>query len=962
MRKLVLLFSITFILIVLYPQSSIFGQNAVIGSGFTSGWGSGCGSNYQYAYLGTSAGTTYIRTSAANGTGDQYWRFGVDWGGTVTQLTITPGTDTRITMGTKYSLNMSCTTSGALVYNVGSSSYNYVFKTLNAGSAPTGTFVVLEVQGAIQTFSSTTPPTSVDPGSTQRIYVTMSGTFSAGQGAYLRYTNNGWTSSTVAAMTYSGSSNIYYADIPAASNVAGTAVAYYFFTSGSGLTIAGSDADLYTINMLNNGGANYTYTPNTTLTTKADGNWNSTGTWTSGVVPASNSSITINNNVTLNQDATVSAIAVASGKTLTINSGNTLQSNGAITVTGAISCSGTIQLNSGATVVTNSPSYLSGSTLTYNLGGGSGAKVNQALEWPSTNPPSNINILNGTWVQLQGDRSISGNLTVTNGALQAYGGSLRTLTMNGTTQTITISTTTGGAIYGVDNGVGNDLKLQINSTSTTTLTGDATTSSDDEKKFFQINVDGKLALSRGILCKYGTFTAAGTIQINNNGYIQATNGAVVSYSGTGSSLIYSNGGPYTSTDWEWPTSNSPYNVSIQAAGTNVTLNDSKSISGTLTLSAGNITLGANNLTLGGSFPGSASAYVVTNSTGCLIANVGSTGVTFPIGIATSDYTPITFSNAGTAQNYNVRVISATAPTGGLARQWVIKETSANHTSFGTMTLAWNAGDKGNLPTSGTCDLVSNTSGSTVSYDLLKSGITMSGSDPYSMTASTFAKEPGDITGGLYVSVVQSDAALPVELSSFSSEVDGRNVKLNWETITEKNSNVFVIEKAVISNNDNSLNVNNQTNWLTAGIVKAADLSNTARTYSYTDKNLEPGKYDYRIRMIDNDGTFELSKTVESEITVPANFALNQNYPNPFNPTTKISYQLPSDSKVTLEVFSVTGERVAQLVNGVQAAGYYSIDFGITRLISSGIYYYRMNATDNATGNIYSSVKKMMLIK
>ena len=204
--------------------------------------------------------------------------------------------------------------------------------------------------------------------------------------------------------------------------------------------------------------------------------------------------------------------------------------------------------------------------------------------------------------------------------------------------------------------------------------------------------------------------------------------------------------------------------------------------------------------------------------------------------------------------------------------------------------------------------------------------------------------------------------LPVELSSFTANMNGRNVQLNWETKTEKNSNVFIIEKVLVPDQNTSLNGDSKLNWQNVGTVKAADLSNSTKSYSFTDNNLKPGKYDYRLKMVDNDGTYEYSNIVETDITLPNSLELNQNYPNPFNPTTKISYQLPSDAKVTLDVFNITGEKVAQLVNEGQSAGYYSYNFGTNRTLSSGIYYYRINAIDIVTGNVYSSVKKMMMIK
>jgi len=201
----------------------------------------------------------------------------------------------------------------------------------------------------------------------------------------------------------------------------------------------------------------------------------------------------------------------------------------------------------------------------------------------------------------------------------------------------------------------------------------------------------------------------------------------------------------------------------------------------------------------------------------------------------------------------------------------------------------------------------------------------------------------------------ANSPLPVELSSFAANVQARNITILWETQTEKNSDRFEVERSLMDDNK----------WETIGSVKASVLSNSPKQYSYMDKNLQTGTYQYRIKMIDNDGSFEYSKIVESVITLPKNFELNQNYPNPFNPSTKISYSLPNDSRVTLDIFNLIGERIGQLVNQDQAAGYYSVGFSnasVNKSLSSGIYLYRIHAVDKSTGKDFSSIKKMVLLK
>jgi hypothetical protein len=114
-------------------------------------------------------------------------------------------------------------------------------------------------------------------------------------------------------------------------------------------------------------------------------------------------------------------------------------------------------------------------------------------------------------------------------------------------------------------------------------------------------------------------------------------------------------------------------------------------------------------------------------------------------------------------------------------------------------------------------------------------------------------------------------------------------------------------------------------------------------------------------MVDNDGSFNYSSVEAAEVAIPKDFAISQNYPNPFNPSTKIDYQVPVDAKVIMEVYNIAGQKVFELVNQEQSAGYYTVDFGASKL-SSGVYIYRLSASDKATGNNFSSIKKMMLLK
>ena len=93
----------------------------------------------------------------------------------------------------------------------------------------------------------------------------------------------------------------------------------------------------------------------------------------------------------------------------------------------------------------------------------------------------------------------------------------------------------------------------------------------------------------------------------------------------------------------------------------------------------------------------------------------------------------------------------------------------------------------------------------------------------------------------------------------------------------------------------------------------------------------------------------------NNLEVPSTFTLSQNYPNPFNPSTRISFSIANAGVVSLTVYNVLGNEVAELVNGFTPSGDYSIEFDGTNL-SSGIYFYKLSI------NNVTQTRKMMLLK
>ncbi len=117
--------------------------------------------------------------------------------------------------------------------------------------------------------------------------------------------------------------------------------------------------------------------------------------------------------------------------------------------------------------------------------------------------------------------------------------------------------------------------------------------------------------------------------------------------------------------------------------------------------------------------------------------------------------------------------------------------------------------------------------------------------------------------------------------------------------------------------------------------------------------------------ITNSGLAKFSVKLIGDGTLPTEFALSQNYPNPFNPTTNIKYALPVESKVSLEIFNILGQRVRTLMNETQVAGYYIMEWDGTgnagQHLASGVYLLRLS-TVGTNGKVFTDVRKLSMLK
>jgi hypothetical protein len=191
--------------------------------------------------------------------------------------------------------------------------------------------------------------------------------------------------------------------------------------------------------------------------------------------------------------------------------------------------------------------------------------------------------------------------------------------------------------------------------------------------------------------------------------------------------------------------------------------------------------------------------------------------------------------------------------------------------------------------------------------------------------------------------IHLDYVLPVELLSFAGVSEDHAVKLVWTTASETSADRFEISR----------------DGLNMATVAASNRA-TGSSYLWTDESAENGTT-YRFDLVgvslggarQNLGSVMGTPNLQNgEVT---SFDLRQNFPNPFNPVTSITLDLAANGNVSLIVYNVAGQEVANLLNGAMAKGRYVVSFDGSGL-ASGLYLYRLTAGG------FVAEKKMLLMK
>jgi len=171
--------------------------------------------------------------------------------------------------------------------------------------------------------------------------------------------------------------------------------------------------------------------------------------------------------------------------------------------------------------------------------------------------------------------------------------------------------------------------------------------------------------------------------------------------------------------------------------------------------------------------------------------------------------------------------------------------------------------------------------------------------------------------------------VPVELSLFDAAARGTIVDVLWSTSSELQSDRFIVERA-------DLIAGNDAEFRSIGSVPASGTSTQRVDYSYTDRDVAPGRYLYRLTTVDVDGSTERSREVEVLVTENSGtFGIDNVWPQPASAVAKVSVNVPASGMLSLRIIDAAGNTVSTIHSGTVSARMHEFEFPVSMMASGG---------------------------
>ncbi|MEM1127056.1 MAG: T9SS type A sorting domain-containing protein [Bacteroidota bacterium] len=181
--------------------------------------------------------------------------------------------------------------------------------------------------------------------------------------------------------------------------------------------------------------------------------------------------------------------------------------------------------------------------------------------------------------------------------------------------------------------------------------------------------------------------------------------------------------------------------------------------------------------------------------------------------------------------------------------------------------------------------------------------------------------------------------LPVELVVFEAFADGPHVWLRWETAAETNNAGFEVQYVLTEIAAGA--------WHTITFVEGHGTTLKAQRYTQVVPSLAPGRYRFRLKQTDFDGTHAYSPEVEVAVDGAGGLHLAPPYPNPFSGQTTLTFTVPQAMPVNLSLYDLLGRRARVLYHGDVPSGPHTVHVD-ARTLADGVYLARLETAMGST--------------
>ena len=197
----------------------------------------------------------------------------------------------------------------------------------------------------------------------------------------------------------------------------------------------------------------------------------------------------------------------------------------------------------------------------------------------------------------------------------------------------------------------------------------------------------------------------------------------------------------------------------------------------------------------------------------------------------------------------------------------------------------------------------------------------------------------------YITLTDTSSSRGLQTLVSSVAPDGLGLLLNWVAQDDQNKTWYIERSPAIDAN---------VSWVDVGIVKSWENYSTTNTYSFLDNSALSGTWYYRLKEMDDESNITYSNTILSKVIAGEKNMQLAGYPNPFQAIQTVSFTVPLQSKVFLQLYTMQGQLIKTVFEENMIPGTYEVSLNEPSL-ATGKYILRLNAGNIST--TYITIKE-----